>query len=336
MNRDSPENGRPGSAGQRIVKHGVTRFPGALKMPCSRASQPGQITPQLIFGLLILFVGVVFTLDALGVTPAVSYLRYWPLAIVAVGLIKLIQAKDGGGALTGLIITVLGSWLLAEELDLINIDLRHVWPVGLVLFGVYLVWQGLRPRTPKPVVMPPEPDPFAPLPPLDDFSHESPWKASETPAADASRASETARVEDAPRVGDPPRAGETPRAGDMPPASGPRTRRNNSRMNVMAIMGGVSRGNNSTAFRGADLLAIMGGLEIDLRKAAIHGEAVIDLFVMWGGIEIRVPEDWTVTSHVVPLMGGVEDKTRPPQMAHAPHQLVLRGVALMGGVEIKN
>ena len=36
---------------------------------------------------------------------------------------------------------------------------------------------------------------------------------------------------------------------------------------------------------------------------------------MWGGIEIRVPENWTVSSRIVPLMAGVEDKTRPPQGA---------------------
>ena len=52
-------------------------------------------------------------------------------------------------------------------------------------------------------------------------------------------------------------------------------------------------------------------------------------------IEIRVPEDWTVVSRVVPLMGGVDDKTRPPQSATA-HRLVLRGFAIMGGIEIKN
>jgi len=283
-------------------------------MSC-RTSEPGQITPQLIFGLAIIFVGVVFTMDALGIAPAVSYLRYWPLAIVAVGVIKLIQAKEGGGAFAGLLITVLGSWLLAEELDLISIDLGRVWPIGLVAFGAYLVWQGLKPRKPAPTPLP-EPDPFAPLPPLEHFPDHTTWKEPEPqPAPD---------VDDKPRPGDPA------------PAFRARTKQKNARMNVVAIMGGVTRGNNSPSFRGADLLAIMGGLEIDLRKAAIHGEAVIDLFVMWGGIEIRVPEDWTVTSHVVPLMGGVEDKTRPPQTAHIQHNLVLRGVALMGGVEIKN
>jgi predicted membrane protein len=79
----------------------------------------------------------------------------------------------------------------------------------------------------------------------------------------------------------------------------------------------------------------MGGCEIDLRNAQINGEAAIDVFAMWGGIEIRVPENWTVIGRVTPLMGGFEDHTRAPQAASA-HRLIVRGMVIMGGVEIKN
>ena len=48
-----------------------------------------------------------------------------------------------------------------------------------------------------------------------------------------------------------------------------------------------------------------------------------------------MPEDWAVESRVTPLLGGVEDKTRPPQGATRA-RLLLRGFAIMGGVEIKN
>ena len=89
------------------------------------------------------------------------------------------------------------------------------------------------------------------------------------------------------------------------------------------------------AFRGGELTAFMGGCDIDLRQAAIHGEAVIDVFAMWGGIDIRVPDDWRVIGRVTPIMGGFEDKTRPPRGA-AAHTLVIRGFVLMGGVEVKN
>lgn len=120
--------------------------------------------------------------------------------------------------------------------------------------------------------------------------------------------------------------------------SGPRPapNDNNSVVSALAFLSGVARGNNSTNFRGGDLTAIMGGCEIDLRKAQINGEAVIDVFAMWGGIEIRVPEDWTVIGQVTPFMGGFEDKTRPTTQGTGAHRLVLRGFVLMAGVEVKN
>jgi len=37
----------------------------------------------------------------------------------------------------------------------------------------------------------------------------------------------------------------------------------------------------------------------------------------------------------MPLRGGFEDKTRPPQGA-TMHRLVVRGLVIMGGVEVKN
>ncbi len=105
-------------------------------------------------------------------------------------------------------------------------------------------------------------------------------------------------------------------------------------VSAMAILGAVSRGRNVRNFRGADLTAILGGCELDLRTATLEGEAVIDVFSLWGGIEIRVPEDWTIDSHIVPLLGGVEEKAR--RAAAGGPRVTLRGFAVMSGVEIKN
>jgi hypothetical protein len=102
-----------------------------------------------------------------------------------------------------------------------------------------------------------------------------------------------------------------------------------------AVLAGFERTSNSQNFRGGDLTAVMGGCEIDLRQASMRAPASIDVFVMWGGIEIRVPEDWTVDLRGVPVLAGFVDKTRPPAMA-TDKRLVIRGMALMGGVEIKN
>ncbi len=107
-------------------------------------------------------------------------------------------------------------------------------------------------------------------------------------------------------------------------------------VNGFAVMSGVVRSCNSQSFRGGDLTAIMGGCEIDLRQASISdGEAVIHGLAFWGGIEIKVPEDWSVRSSVLPLMGGFEDKTRPPKEG-GTKTLRIKGLAIMGGMEVHN
>ncbi len=109
-----------------------------------------------------------------------------------------------------------------------------------------------------------------------------------------------------------------------------------SDMSTVAIMAAVKRQSTSSAFRGADASAIMGGVEIDLRNAKIaDGEqAVIDAFALWGGVEIKVPENWRVDGRVFPLLGGFEDKTT--NRSDTGPVLVVRGAAVMGGVEVKN
>jgi hypothetical protein len=110
------------------------------------------------------------------------------------------------------------------------------------------------------------------------------------------------------------------------------------RTHAFAFMSGNVRKNDSEAFRGGDLMAFMGGVELDLRQAKPTPEgAVIDAFAMWGGIEIKVPEGWRVVSEVVPLLGGFEDNTKPSADPSAVEgRLVIRGVVIMGGIEVKN
>ena len=83
----------------------------------------------------------------------------------------------------------------------------------------------------------------------------------------------------------------------------------------------------------------MGGCDVDLRDASIapNTEAVIDVFAFWGGIDLKVPEDWVVINRVIPLMGGVDDKTRTPiDSSAAQKRLVVRGIVIMGGISIRN
>jgi hypothetical protein len=226
---------------------------------------PGfRVTPQLLFGLLVIGSGLLFTLDNLGYVHAEDYVRFWPLGLIAIGGLKLWQTQHGSGSIAGFFFIIVGVWLLLEELAVLRIHFKDLWPLLLVLLGSYLVWQGFSVRA----------------------------------------------------RGGPAAAGH-------------------AMVSAMAILGSVNRASSSKAFRGADLTAIMGGCELDLRHAAVNGDAVIDVFALWGGIEIRVPEDWIIDSRIVPLMGGVEEKISQ-QPGDPIHRVTLRGFVIMSGIEIKN
>lgn len=107
-----------------------------------------------------------------------------------------------------------------------------------------------------------------------------------------------------------------------------------TKIDVVAVMSGNQGKNSSPDFRGGEITAIMGGVELDLRGASIQTEAVVNVFAVWGGIVLKVPNDWTVINNGIAIMAGIEDKTVPAM--NSGKRLVITGYALMGGVEIKN
>jgi predicted membrane protein len=103
-----------------------------------------------------------------------------------------------------------------------------------------------------------------------------------------------------------------------------------------AVMSGSELRPVSRPFRGADLSAVMAGIKLDLTDARMEGDtATIEVFAFWGGMEVHVPPDWTVTSRVTSFMGGFIDKRRPT-VTVPTRTLVIDGVIIMSGIEIKN
>jgi len=105
-------------------------------------------------------------------------------------------------------------------------------------------------------------------------------------------------------------------------------------LNVTAILGGFQRRVTSQDFRGGEVTAMFGGCELDLRDANIQSEAVLTTFALCGGITIKVPVDWTVEMEGAPILGGFDEKTAVPKDRNK--RLIVRGYAIMGGVEIRN
>ena len=124
-----------------------------------------------------------------------------------------------------------------------------------------------------------------------------------------------------------------PRGGD---ACGVST---NPDVNLVGIFSGGRRRIDSKEFRGCDVFTFCGGFEIDLRNATLaNGKAVIDINAVFGGVEIRVPETWSVLMKGVGIFGGFENKTAPPRVGDtAPGpELIVTGAAIFGGASVRN
>lgn len=112
-------------------------------------------------------------------------------------------------------------------------------------------------------------------------------------------------------------------------------------LNAVAVFGGCERRINSKTFRGGRSTSVFGGVELDFRDADLAGdEAVLEVNCVFGGLEIRVPPNWTVHSTSIPVLGGYSDKTHatPVIEGAGPKRktLIVTGAIVFGGVEISN
>lgn len=253
------------------------------------------VTPRVIFGLVVIFVGVAFLLDNMGLVNAEHLWRFWPFAIILWGLSKIMEGSRSN-RIFGAILCFLGALWAADNFVYVRFDFWRWWPLAIVIFGLLIVFRA--------------------------FGNSS--SSGSGQGATIPPGSSGAFV--------PPQTG--PVAGSTVGGASNRPGSMSQKLSEVAIWSGVERRVSAPNFKRADLTAIMGGIEFDLRQAGTdQGEAVIELFVLWGGIEITVPPDWAVSNEVTAIMGGAEDQSTGTQQSK--HRLVVKGVVLMGGVDIK-
>ena len=104
----------------------------------------------------------------------------------------------------------------------------------------------------------------------------------------------------------------------------------------VAVMGGFQRGAGWVVPRHFKVVAVMGGVELDLRDARLGaGVTQIDAYALMGGVEILVPNGVRVECVGAAVMGGFGATTDAANLDD-PNAPVLRisGIAVMAGVEI--
>jgi len=236
----------------------------------------GSGNKGVVIGALIVLVGVLLLLQNMNIPGIHDIWRFWPAALIVLGLARLTEPWRPTALLWAAILIVVGTGLLVDNLDIVHIEIGvFIWPLLLIVFGISLLVRNMESR--------------------------------------AARAS-----------GNP--AIPTSKGGDL---------------SHFAVFGGGKRRVDSADFKGGDLFAFFGGVDLDLSRGCTippAGEAVIEANAIFGGVDLRVPESWRVDIRGVGIFGGFEDKTLPPRdplPGNAP-RLVINGYAIFGGVSVKN
>ena len=215
-------------------------------------------------GIILILLGGIIILNNVGVVEMNIWqiiMTYWPFLLIFAGIYNLIT--NPAGRVGGLIVLILGSLFLANNLEQIEIfEYITFWPVVLILFGIWLLFQG--------------------------------------------------------RMGT--------------------NKVDNDSINIISLFAGTGSKVLSDDFQGGSSISIFGGADIDLRNANISNGAKLDIFVLFGGADISVPENWKVNIKGLPLFGGWDDNTQfvVKEGEKEPSTLTINCLVLFGGIDVNN
>lgn len=105
---------------------------------------------------------------------------------------------------------------------------------------------------------------------------------------------------------------------------------------VLAVMGASERKGRWRARNRTQIIALMGGVDLDLREAELPvGDIEITAWAIMGGVDVRVPEGVRIEMGGFALMGGNGSLgSAPPPPPGAPTVRV-RAYSVMGGVNVR-
>ena len=268
-------------------------------------SNPHQPKSGKVFiGLILLLFGTILLFKQFGMLFP-GWLFSWPVFLIALGL--FLGFRHNFRNPSWFVLVIIGVLFFIERL-IPSLDASDfVWPIIIISLGVWLIfgkhkYQRRRYYNHEPELNPADPNyyPETPLP-ASDLGN----MASEP--AYAYTADYTNRIS------------------------------NEDFLHATSILGGVKKIIVSKNFQGGDITNFMGGSEINLTQADIHGRVIIDITQLMGGTKLIVPSNWNVVSEMISIFAGLDDKRLiQPGNFNPEKVLIIRGTSIMGGVDIRS
>ena len=104
---------------------------------------------RVLVGMLIIAAGLVMLADRMGVPGIHLSGRFWPLFLIALGVVRLVDPppqRNGRprSRRTGAWFIYLGLWFLVNEFHIYGFDYQTSWPLLVVGAGVGMVWRAFE------------------------------------------------------------------------------------------------------------------------------------------------------------------------------------------------
>ena len=100
----------------------------------------------------------------------------------------------------------------------------------------------------------------------------------------------------------------------------------------IAIFSGAELNFDNVVFDGAKLIACFGGVDCDLRNAIIDRDCVIHACCVFGGIDIKVPDNVKVVNNASSIFGGIDISKSNNSAAHT---IYIDGICVFGGIDVR-
>jgi predicted membrane protein len=264
---------------------------------------------KALAGIIVIGIGFLLLFRQLNIWFFPNWLFSWPMILIVVGLV--IGAKNNFSNFRWTIPVLIGSFFLLDRIFPWFVFRPFFWPILIIGIGLYLILGRGRHK---------------------NHSRDR-WNNPDypsTPPASSPPTSSYYDPETDPYLYPP----ETSTSSYPPPSM--EGQDNPEFLKVVAILGGVKKNVIAKNVIGGDIVTFLGGSEINLTQADINGRIEFEVTQVFGGTKLIVPSHWDISTEMVAILGGIEDKR-----SHNPHVdrsklLVIKGTSLFGGIQIQS
>lgn len=98
---------------------------------------------KLVFGLVLVAVGVLAFADAIDVFEVRDIWSWWPVILIVLGVSKEIDVLRARRGDPGYILIAIGLWMLAATQHFLGLDYASAFPIGVAVAGLGIILHAL-------------------------------------------------------------------------------------------------------------------------------------------------------------------------------------------------